>query len=161
MNAQGDVRSAGMELILGAGATLASLLMFVGLLMKVFIPVSGDDRSMTLFQILDPEDEPDLLDSGSAWGTGPGWYIPIVMVLICVVLIVSVSLAGGPHPQLRPRALVTVTEVFCWCLAIGCVLGFVSLAGMRNIVAVPGGLVAILIGAVVAVFSCRLARVQA
>lgn len=161
VDVQGDVPGVGFALLSRGAAALAAVLMSVGLLMKFFIPVSGDDKSLTLFQVVDPEYDPDLLDSDSAWNTGNGWYIPIVMVLICVVLIFSVSVAGGPGSQSRPRALLTVTEVFCWCLAIGCVFGFISLTGMRNIVAVPGGLVAILVGAVVAIFSCRLARIQA
>lgn len=156
LHARNDVSDAAIRLIAGGGAVLASLLMSVGVLMKVFVPVSGDDKSLTLFQVLDPEYDPDLLDSDGSWDTGPGWYIPILMVVVCIVLVVSVGAVSGA----RPRVLVTVAEVFCWCLAIGCVLGFATLANSRNVVAVPGGLVVILVGAVIAALTCRLTRTQ-
>lgn len=153
-----DRLRAGLVVMERGTGSVAVVLMAFGLLMKVFIPVSGEDKSLTLFQVLDAKRTPDLLSHSSSWGTGAGWFIPIAMVLICAVLVGTITAGSGSTSQ--GRGLVTVTEVFCWCLSIGCVLGFAALAGMHDTVGVPGGLMVILGGGLLGIITCRVARTK-
>lgn len=127
---------------------LSVLTMLLGLISPLFVPRSGDARSLTLFQASDGSREPDVMDG---IGTGPGWLIPVLAVALCAVFVAAAVAAPG-------RRLLTTAEVLCWCLLVGCLLGVAVLAGGEETAAVPFGLVVIVLGGALGVVTVRLAR---
>lgn len=129
-------------------AALSVLTLLLGVISPVFVPRSGDSRSITLFQATDTSRSPDVMDE---LDTSASWWIPILAVALCLGFVIATA-------TVIRGWVVTTTEVLCYLLLVGCLLGVFVLSGDDTVASVPIGLVLIVLGGALGIVTVRLAR---
>lgn len=131
-------------LSLRAASIITSAVLLLGLLLPFLVPRSAEQRSLTLMQAVD-SDEDSSLEVIQDMGAGAVWLIPIFATLLVVGVTLSLMSAARPGWALGLRRFLTGAYL------VGCLLGFVTLANGDHTAGAPPGLVMLTLGAVLAV----------